>query len=452
MVNTGQNRVKKAKGILGKKAENVASRDERSRVKTAASAKQAETPSVKAKDRPGVKVKSVTPRDERSRVRLAVDEDIHDFPVENDVPAESRTERDHAKKAKGIVLDKDETVYVGVDVHLRSYSVAVWSVQQGKVVTCWTQPAEMEKLLDRLAPVKAHVAQVVYEAGPTGYCLVRRLRAEGFQADVIATSKMLRTVCVESKSDRLDCRRLAEHAAKRLLKAVYVPTEQEERDRQILRLREQMVRRCRVARQQIKSFLMTHSIPQPAGLKNWTLASLQTLRKMKLPSELRYCLDVLLDEQEHALKQVRLVTEKVKALAADRRHRASVKILQTVPGVGPITAMTFRVELPNAGRFDNGGEVARMVGLAPNVQESGDRRREGKLLKGGNKLLRSMLIEAAWRWVYRDPVAEKHYRRLVSNTGDSRKAIVGVARKLAILLWRMSTRGEKYRHAEKKAA
>jgi len=184
MVNTGQNRVKKAKGILGKKAENVASRDERSRVKTAASAKQAETPSVKAKDRPGVKVKSVTPRDERSRVRLAVDEDIHDFPVENDVPAESRTERDHAKKAKGIVLDKDETVYVGVDVHLRSYSVAVWSVQQGKVVTCWTQPAEMEKLLDRLAPVKAHVAQVVYEAGPTGYCLVRRLRAEGFQAEL----------------------------------------------------------------------------------------------------------------------------------------------------------------------------------------------------------------------------------------------------------------------------
>ena len=133
------------------------------------------------------------------------------------------TGQSRAKKAKGIRVMDGEKVYVGADVHSRSYSVAVWSTSRGQVVAHWTQPASAEKLVDRLTPVKDQVVQVVYEAGPLGYGLVRALRAAGFRADVIATAKMLRTVCLDSKSDRMDCWRLAEHAAKHLLRPICCP-------------------------------------------------------------------------------------------------------------------------------------------------------------------------------------------------------------------------------------
>ena len=110
--------------------------------------------------------------------------------------------------------------------------------------------------------------------------------------------------------------------------------------------------------------------------------------------------------------------------------------------------MTFRLELPGPERFDDAAQVARMLGLAPQVVQSGQTRRSGRLLKSGNARLRTALVESAWRWVARDESAARRYRQLVANTGSGKKAIVGMARRLAVLLWRMSVRGEPYRAAE----
>lgn len=349
-----------------------------------------------------------------------------------------------AKKCKALSPQSGEILHVGIDVHRRSYAVGVWSEQRGHVAQ-WTQPAEPAILVARLAAWAGHVGRVVYEAGPTGFSLVRALRAAGFRADVIATSMMLKTVSRDAKSDRLDCRRLAEHAGKDLLRVVRVPTEQEEHDRQIMRLREQMIRKHRQVRQQIKSFLLTHGIAYAHGLTTWSLRGLKALRELEMPAALRQCLDVLLDEEEHARAQLRRINEAVKELMATARHRAKVAVLQSVPGVGVVTAMTFQTELLGPERFKQPGEVAKMIGLAPLVQESGERRRGGSLIKAGNWRLRTILVEAAWRWVRRDEGARSLYRRYVRNTGDGKKAIVAVARKLAIMLWRMVTREEMYR-------
>ena len=156
---------------------------------------------------------------------------------------------------------------------------------------------------------------------------------------------------------------------------------------------------------------------------------------------------MLLDELAHAQEQVRRVTERLKELAEAERHREAVAVLRSVPGVGPITATTFRLELPEPERFDHDGQVARMTGLAPQVRQSGQTRREGGLLKSGNARLRTVLVEAAWRWVACDEAAARRYRRLVGNTGSGKKAIVGMARRLGVLLWRLSVRGEPYRAA-----
>jgi transposase len=66
-------------------------------------------------------------------------------------------------------------------------------------------------------------------------------------------------------------------------------------------------------------------------------------------------------------------------------------------------------------------------------------------LKSGNARLRTVLVEAAWRWVAGDEAARERYKRLAANTGNSNKAIVGMARRLGVLLWRLSVREEEYR-------
>jgi transposase len=341
-------------------------------------------------------------------------------------------------------LEAGEAVHVGVDVHKASYSVALFSDGRG-LITTWVQPARPEILIERLGPVREGIAQVVYEAGPTGFTLARRLRAEGFKAQVIAPSKLLAPVGPEAKSDRLDCRRLAQLSAKDLLHPVRVPTEQEEADRQVLRLREQLVRKTRSVQSQIKSFLLQYGIAEPAGLGHWSKASVKELRGLELLPELRFCLDLLLDELAHAREQVKRATVRLKELGEAERHRATTAVLCSVPGVGPLTAAAFRLELPEPQRFDHGGQVARMAGLAPQVRQSGETRREGGLLKSGNARLRTVLVEAAWRWVRYDEAAARRYRQLVANTGSGKKAVVAMARRLGVLLWRLSVHGEPYR-------
>lgn len=360
--------------------------------------------------------------------------------------ATKKTLRIARQASSALQFAEGETAHVGVDVHKASYHIAVVTDLRGLVAT-WTQPADPDLLVERLGPVRERIAQVVYEAGPTGFALVRRLRAAGYRAEVIAPSKIPTLPGPEAKSDRLDCRKLAVFAQKGLLRPVRVPDEPEEADRQVVRLREQLARKLRVVQQQIKALLLQHGIAEPDGLTHWTAAAVEALRRLELGSELRFCLDVMLDERQHAQEQVARATRRLEELAKAERHRATVGTLRTVPGVGPITAMTFRVELHDPARFRDGGQVARLIGLTPQVLQSGPTRREGRLLKSGNARLRTVLIEAAWRWVAGDEAAKQKYRRLVASTGNGKKAIVGMARRLAILLWRLSLRGEPYRAA-----
>src|SRR5690348_10621892 len=96
-----------------------------------------------------------------------------------------RVVRPNSSTPSALRLDTGEVAHVGVDVHKASYHVAVVTDLRG-LVASWTQPASPELLVERLSPIRTQVAQVVYEAGPTGFALVRRLRDAGYHAEVIA--------------------------------------------------------------------------------------------------------------------------------------------------------------------------------------------------------------------------------------------------------------------------
>jgi len=344
-----------------------------------------------------------------------------------------------------VELMASEILHVGVDTHRKDYKVHLWSEARLNGVAAWVQPAQPAILIQRLRPLGDHIGRVVYEAGPTGYDLVRQLRQAGFRAEVIAPSRTPRSTSPRAKCDRLDARKLAMYSAKGLLQPVAVPSLEEEADRQVARMREGMMKKMRRTKQQIKSLLLQHSLARPQHCGgDWSRPWLAALRTMSLSPQLRLSMDLLLDELDHLQQSVLQVGRAVRELAHQERHRAAVTAMQTTPGVGPITALTFRTELIAPQRFDDQREVTAMLGLAPMVYSSGQSTHQGPLMKSGNTRLRTALIEAAWRWVAKDPWAAQKFARLQAQTASRKKAIVAMARRLGIILWRISLTGQAY--------
>jgi transposase len=105
------------------------------------------------------------------------------------------------------------------------------------------------------------------------------------------------------------------------------------------------------------------------------------------------------------------------------------------------------VELFDPERFQRAEEVTSYLGLAPMVRHSGEKTPSGRLRPAGQTRLRSLLIEAAWMWRQYDPYARALFNRFLGRMGIAQKAIAAVARKLAIILWRLYVEGRPYRPA-----
>lgn len=249
------------------------------------------------------------------------------------------------------------------------------------------------------------------------------------------------------KTDRIDCKKLAMFDAKGMLHTVYVPTLQEDADRQVVRLREMVKKKLARVKQQIKCFLMYNGIPEPEGVKRFAKKGVQALHDLELSKELRFCLDELLDEYHYLTQRLKPVVKKVNEIAATERHKEAITRWRTIPSVSVLTAMTFRTEMMDLDRFDKGREIGMMLGLAPQIQSSGESRREGPITKTGNQRLRTMLVVTAWKWIMFDLSAEETFLRIYNNTRSKKKAIVAMARKLGIIMWRMYVRKENYRQA-----
>lgn len=344
---------------------------------------------------------------------------------------------------KEIALLPEERAFVGIDVHKKTYSVCVWTEARGRVAR-WTQPADPGALLRRVEPIRGQVAHAVYEAGPTGFGLLRALRGQGYSADVVAPSATPKPACPSDKSDRRDAEMLAMLDGKAMLRAIYVPSAQEEADRQVVRRREQVVKDVGRVQRRIKSFLLQHGLVAPEGLASWSRRGVEGLRRLALGPELRFCLDSLLSDYEHRRAQVAAFDERIRAMARSEGYAGEVAAMRQPGGIGPVTAVTVATEMPHAERFKTGEEVASFVGISPSSRRSGQTTKGGPIRKAGNRHLRRVLVEAAWRWVGQDGRAQALYRHLVRETGCAQKAIVGVARHLAILLWRLRVRRETY--------
>ena len=336
------------------------------------------------------------------------------------------------------------TVWIGVDVHKRSYSVAI--CREDGVMVSWKTTADNDALVRQLVVHGMEIKSLVYESGPTGFGLARTCREAGIPAIVAAPSRIIRPVSPTAKTDSLDCRKLAELAAKDMVRSIAVPSEEEEALRALERRRHQLADSQRKVKQRIKGFLLFHDIEEPEGLERWTIPAVQTLAQLPLNEMLRDALDDYLEELRHVRQRI-LALERKLATHTAALHQRRLACLRSVPGVGRIVACSFLSELFRPERFQRGEEVAAYLGLAPFVRHSGEKSPAGRLRPTGHTRLRSLLVEAAWIWKGRDPGVQAYYARMLCNTGLAQKAITAVARKLAIILWRLACEVRAYRPA-----
>jgi transposase len=341
-----------------------------------------------------------------------------------------------------INLTKDDEIYIGLDVHKKTYNVAIW-LNDAPAIDFIT-PANSETLLKMLDKVRIAIKRIVYEAGPTGYALARSLQKASLPVWVIAPSKTPRQSARDSKTDRLDCKTLAKYAAKGLLRPIAIPTNQQEADRQLVRTREQIVSKQTRVKLQIKSFLLQHGINQPPSLKSWSKNAVKDLKALKLSKQLRFCLDILLQQLLFLQEQLHKITGQLQETFGRERHAHKVKVLLTHPGIGPVIARQFTAEVFKPDRFEHKTELAKYVGLSPMIIQSGQSLRDGPVTKTGRAELRSNLIEATWIWIRSDTSAYKSFLRILHNTGQKNKAITAMARRLAIHLWRMICENKPY--------
>jgi transposase len=333
-------------------------------------------------------------------------------------------------------------VFIGIDVHKNSYHVALRRTD-GLCATLVSK-ADPGSVIATIRHLKLNVALAAYEAGPTGFGLARDLSASAIPALVAAPSRIPRQPAPGAKTDRLDCVKLAEYAAKGLLKPIAIPSPEQEAERCLSRHRSDLVESLRQTKQRIKSLLLQLHIEEPNGLRNWTRASVAALDLLALPGEAKTRLESLVRTLGFFQAEIALVETQLGEIGRKRGHEEAIERLRRVPGVGLVVATAFRLEVFSPERFASAGQLTSYLGLAPQVRQSGEGKSRGRLRPVGQQRLRNLLIEAAWTWKAKDPAAEQCYRRILGRCGVFQKAIVAVARRLAVVLWRLCLEDRPY--------
>jgi transposase len=327
---------------------------------------------------------------------------------------------------------------VGLDIH-RVFAEAVM-LDDGKIVRLGRVGMTRDHL-GAFAQTLTHDDHVVVEATGNAAAVVEVI-APHVGRVVIANPRQVRMIAhAKIKTDTIDATVLAKLYASGFLPEVWVP------DSMTQALRRQVTRRNQIVRQRVRlktitqSVLLAHLLPQcpHADLfgnrgRNWLLAQ-------HLPPDERDAVERHLREYDRLGEDLKAVERE---LARDALADASVKRLMTIPGIDMVVALGLTAAIGPISRFKGPDQLVAYIGLNPSVYQSGEGRpQHGRITKQGRSHARSMLVEAAWQAVRGPGPLRAFYQRVSARRGNH-IAAVAVARKLAVILWHMLTKGEDY--------
>jgi len=344
------------------------------------------------------------------------------------------------------VLARSTRVCIGLDVHKWSWHVT--ALAAAVKVFSGAMPAEyaaLKSLLERFEDCEIVAA---YEAGCCGFSLYDALEEDGIRCIVTPPSLMPVEIGNRVKTDKRDSMKLARLLEARLLKAIFVLTEEQRAHRDLVRTRHQLVVHRVAVMAQIKMKLLFYSLRVPGGPRAaWSRQYVDALRALPYPyPALRTAIEALLTALEQLKAQIAALNREIMDLARTDMYGERVKLLTTVPGIGVLSAMELLTELGDVARFRSNDELASYLGLTPCEFSSGESVRQGHITRCGNARLRRTLVEDCWCLVRTDPAMRKKYERIKRVRGGKR-AIVAIARTLVGRIRHILLHGEPYKLA-----
>ena len=334
-------------------------------------------------------------------------------------------------------LNTPAVIKLGVDIHQESCVVVAQEDHATPRPAQRFLPAQLVPWVGRLV-ARGHRVYAVYEACGFGFGLQRALAALGAECHVVAPCRLderRERVKTDGRDAAALCQRLSRYVDgnRRELAVIRVPSEEEERLRAEPRQRETLVRARTKLQAQGRALLVNHSQPAPA--RWWRAAGWKALAAVR---------PAWLGQRLAVLRPVLAVLDtQIAALTGALEDAAPAGL---PAGQGKLTSVVLGREVCDWHRFSNRRQVGSYTGLCPGEYSSGGKRVTGSVTKHGNPRLRAALVELAWRMVRFQPGYPPVAKRLhilgkgAKATGAQRKkAIVAVARQLAVDHWRLAT-------------
>lgn len=328
-------------------------------------------------------------------------------------------------------------VFCGIDVHKHHWNLCYFC--DGMAIEKLCIESDFNKLLKHTERIYSTAREIkfVYEAGFSGFHLHRQLKAHNYDCIITPPNRVPQSGD-KVKTDKRDAMKLAQFLAGGLLKKVHVPPLSAESDRQVLRLRKSTRSKLTRVKNQIKSYLNLHGITWPKENGNkWTKNYITWLNNLEFEfSSQRIIVEEYLNEYHFLRDKIATLTRRLREMSKQDTYSKKYKRLVSCKGVGLITAMTFLLELHDLFRFPSAEKFCSYLGLTPSQYSSGEHVRLGHITREGNAHVRSVLVESAWTVIRHDPFLREKYDRIKAKGTNGKKAIVAVARSLAVRLRR----------------
>lgn len=336
----------------------------------------------------------------------------------------------------------NDNITIGMDLGDRTHLIVVFDDQGNELEVSEVNNTKtgIKKYFDRFK-----TATVVLEAGTHSPWISRELEQMGFTVYVGNPRKLRFIWDSTDKSDERDARMLAMvgRLEPKLLWPIRHRDSQSHADLTVIKSRDALVKS--------RTQLINHArgVVKSAGERLPTCSSASFTQRCQehVPVDLRSGLDSVLKIISHLTEQIRELDREIERLC--REQYPETQRLQQVPGVGPLTSLAYVLSLEDPGRFSKSRQVGPYLGLTPRRDQSGQTDRQLRISKAGNKYLRQLLVSCS-HYILGPFAPDSHLRRhglaIASRGGKNarKRAVVAVARKLAVLLHRLWADGQEY--------
>ncbi len=333
--------------------------------------------------------------------------------------------------------------YVGVDLHKQSISVCVVELadRERKILQRRRFRCDQEEtILDFFAGVGEY--QVVIEA-TASYEWFAELLEPSADRVVLAHPGHLRVIAQSKrKTDKLDAQTLAEFLALNQIPEAWRPTRRVREHRVLVRQRHYIQGRITSVKNKLRRILAHYN----ADIKDlFSLKGREYLATITLLAADRFAVDQLCEELDQHAQRLQRADKQLAAFAkqaplAEQEARA---VLESIPCVGPVTIDVVLAEVGDIRRFGSQRKATAYAGLAPGIRESAGKAKQLGITKAGSRLLRTILIETAWRLVNKTRRWSRIYDKLKLRCG-AKKAITAVARRIWCVMVSMLQSGQAY--------